>query len=70
MLVLFATPGLFAQQASPYLPLQHWTMPYVEQLIASGVLADPTPLTRPIRQADLVRALEAGKPSQAVSSAA
>jgi len=65
MLVLFATPGLFAQQASPYVPLQHWTMPYVEQLIASGVLADPTPLTRPIRQADLVRALEAADTARA-----
>src|SRR5207249_5593820 len=34
-------------------------MPYVEHLIATGVLRDPTPLTRPLRQADLVRALEA-----------
>ena len=34
-------------------------MPYVEQLIATGVITDPTPLTRPLKQADLVRALEA-----------
>src|SRR2546427_5945162 len=32
-------------------------MPYVEHLIASGILADPAPLTRPLREADLVRAL-------------
>jgi hypothetical protein len=58
LLVLVAAP-LGAQQASPYVPMQHWAMPYVEQLIASGVLSDPTPLTRPLRQADLVQALEA-----------
>lgn len=34
-------------------------MPYVEHLIAAGVIRDPTPLTRPLKQADLVRALEA-----------
>src|SRR5438105_6380804 len=55
-LVLCAGP-LAGQQASAYLPLDHWAMPYVEHLIASGVLADPTPLTRPLREADLVRAL-------------
>jgi len=54
-----AAPTLAAQDASPYVPLQHWAMPYVEQLIASGALEDPTPLTRPLKQADLVRALEA-----------
>jgi hypothetical protein len=34
-------------------------MPYVEYLISAGVVADPTPLTRPLKQADLVLALEA-----------
>jgi len=50
-------PVVAAQEASPYVPLQHWTMPYVEHLIARGVIPDPTPLTRPFRQADLVRVL-------------
>ena len=50
---------LAAQEASPYVPLQHWAMPYVEHLIATGVIADPTPLTRPFRRSDLVRALRA-----------
>ena len=60
LLVLIASAGgLAAQEASPYVPLGHWAMPYVEQLIASGVLRDPTPLNRPLKQADLVRALEA-----------
>jgi hypothetical protein len=44
---------------SPYVPLQHWVMPYVEHLIARGVMDDPTPLTRPLRRADLLRALGA-----------
>jgi hypothetical protein len=48
-----------AQDASPYLPLGHWAMPYVEHLIAAGWLADPSPLTRPLRQEDVVRALRA-----------
>ncbi len=60
LVLLIWTPGAApAQDASPYVPLQHWAMPYVEHLIATGVLRDPTPLTRPLRQVDLVRALEA-----------
>src|SRR5438093_596256 len=54
--VLCAAP-LAAQQASAYLPLDHWATPYVEHLIAAGVMADPAPLTRPLREADVVRAL-------------
>ncbi len=50
---------LGAQTASPYVPLHHWAMPYVEYLVSTGAIADPTPLTRPLRQSDLVRALEA-----------
>src|SRR6266487_6576197 len=50
---------LAAQDASPYVPLQHWAMPYVEHLIATGVVADPTPLTRPLKRSDLVHALQA-----------
>jgi hypothetical protein len=34
-------------------------MPYVEHLIAAGVMADPTPLTRPLHRADLIHALHA-----------
>jgi hypothetical protein len=48
-----------AQEASPYLPLSHWGMPYVEHLIARGRIADPSPLTRPFRETDLLRALDA-----------
>src|SRR3989454_5622680 len=55
----FSAAPLAAQTASPYVPLHHWSMPYVEYLISGGVIADPTPLTRPLKQADLVLALEA-----------
>src|SRR6266853_5276562 len=55
----FSAAALTGQTASPYVPLHHWAMPYVEYLITAGVMADPTPLTRPLKQADLVRALEA-----------
>src|SRR5438876_116064 len=57
-----AVPGgamLQGQQASPYVPLDDWTMPYVEHLIATRVIADPSPLTRPLRRADVLRALTA-----------
>ena len=56
---MFTPKALSAQEASPYVPLQHSTMPYVEHLIARSVIADPTPLTRPLRRADLVRVLRA-----------
>ena len=55
----FIAAPLTAQTASPYVPLHHWAMPYVEYLITAGVMADPTPLTRPLKQADVIHALEA-----------
>src|SRR3989441_9409061 len=54
---VLTAPALAAQEASPYVPLSHWSVPYIEHLIATGVMPDPTPLTRPFRRADLVRAL-------------
>src|SRR5690348_6152391 len=48
-----------AQQASPYLPLHHWSTPYLEHFIARGVMTDPTPLTRPWREADVLTAVTA-----------
>jgi len=61
---------LEAQQASAYVPLDDWTMPYVEHLIATGAIADPAPLTRPLRRADVVRALEAADTARLSSAAA
>ena len=66
---LGATP-LAAQTASPYVPLHHWAMPYVEYLISTGVIVDPTPLTRPLSQSDLLRALETADTSRTGAAAA
>ncbi|MGH7675361.1 MAG: hypothetical protein ACREMV_08825, partial [Gemmatimonadales bacterium] len=57
------TAPLPAQDASAYVPVSHWAMPYVEHLIARGAVEDPTPLSRPLRRTDLVRALEAADPA-------
>src|SRR6266699_4984919 len=46
-----------AQDATPYVPLDHWATPYIEHLISAGVIRDPTPLTRPLKQGAVVRAL-------------
>lgn len=45
------------QDASPYVPISHWSMPYVEHWIARSVLVDPAPLTRPFTRRDLAAAL-------------
>ena len=57
-LSLLATWRLGAQSASPYLPIGHWSTPYIEHLITRGVVVDPTPLTRPWREAVIVQALK------------
>src|SRR5437667_4493948 len=52
------TGGAMAgQEVSPYLPLGHWATPYLEHLIARRAIADPSPLSRPFVQADVVAAL-------------
>jgi hypothetical protein len=60
LLTLFLLPaGAAAQEASPYLPITHWSTPYIDHLIAAGRMADPSPLGRPFKVQDVVRALEA-----------
>src|SRR5882762_10342242 len=60
LLLLLLTPaGAAAQEASPYLPISHWSMPFIEHLIAAGRLVDPAPLNRPFKAQEVVRALEA-----------
>lgn len=48
---------LSAQTSGRFLPLTDPATPFVEQLIRSGVMRDPDPLTRPLRRADVARAL-------------
>ena len=57
-LSVLVTWCLGAQSASPYLPINHWATPYIEHLITRGVVVDPTPLTRPWREATIVQALK------------
>src|SRR2546422_8356197 len=58
--VAFFVPSVaVSQEASPYLPLSHWSMPFIEHLIAAGRIVDPSPLNRPFKVQEVVRALEA-----------
>jgi hypothetical protein len=59
LLLSAAGAPLAAQDASPYVPPSHWSMPFVEHLIGRGRIADPSPMTRPLRADALVRALDA-----------
>src|SRR5438552_15877846 len=56
-ILLSGSAPLAAQQASPYVPIDGWVMPYVAHLIRAGVIADPDPLTRPLRRAAIAEAL-------------
>src|SRR5207245_1161749 len=66
--LLAGSAPLAAQQASPYVPIDSWVMPYVEHLIRAGVIADPDPLTRPLKRAAIAQAL-AGADTVAVGAA-
>ena len=44
-------------QASPYIPLDHPSVPLLEHLIARGDVEDPSPMLRPFRRADAERML-------------
>ena len=59
LLLLLVPAGATAQEASPYLPISHWSTPYLDHLIATGRIADPSPLSRPFKAQDVVRALDA-----------
>ncbi|HEY7026516.1 MAG TPA: hypothetical protein VH438_02865 [Gemmatimonadales bacterium] len=46
-----------AAQASPYIPLDDPRLPALEHLIALGDIEDPSPMVRPFRRIDAIRAL-------------
>ena len=46
-----------APESNLYLPIDSWATPYVEHLIRAGVLRGLDPLTRPLRRADVARAV-------------
>src|SRR5512147_2093600 len=53
---VLAPPCVHAQ-ASPFLPLDDPRLPLLEHLIARGDIEDPSPMVRPFRRADALRAL-------------
>jgi hypothetical protein len=59
--LLVAPIAAAAQQLPPHanLPLDHWTMPYLEHLVVRRVIADPTPLVRPWTVGAIGRAVAA-----------
>src|SRR5688500_18888560 len=54
-----------AQRASLFVALDDRLMPYVEHLIRAGVIADPDPLTRPLRRGAIEAALRAADTTRA-----
>src|SRR5262245_29322894 len=50
-------PAVAGAQASPYLTLDDPRLPLLEHLIARGDIPDPSPMMRPFRRLDAVRAL-------------
>jgi hypothetical protein len=65
--VLF--PARAYAQASPYIPLDDPRLPLLEHLIARGDVDDPSPMMRPFRRSDAVRALAAADTSATAPSA-
>jgi hypothetical protein len=57
--LLLVLAARLAAQGSPFIPLDHPLLPLAEYLIARGDIADPSPMIRPFRRTDLVRAIEA-----------
>ena len=55
--IVMAVAGPLAAQASPYIPLDDPSLPLFEHLVARGEVEDPTPMVRPFRRIDAVRAL-------------
>jgi hypothetical protein len=75
VLVATALAGVFAParanaQTSPYIPLDDPRLPLLEHLIARGEVQDPSPMVRPFRRSDAVRALAAADTSGRTTSAA
>ena len=62
-------PARGQAQSSPYLALDDPRLPLLEHLIARGDIADPSPLVRPFRRADALRALSGADTSGEAISA-
>ena len=67
ILLPFASRALEAQ-ASPYIPTDDPAMAMVEHLIARDVIADPSPMIRPMLRGDLIVALRGAYSAHSASS--
>jgi len=70
LLVVCGALPLAAQvpQSNLYLPINSWATPYVEHLIRAGVLQGLDPLTRPLKRADVARAVAAADTTELAQS--
>jgi hypothetical protein len=57
--VLAGAPVRAAAQASPYIALDDSRLALIEHLITRGEISDPSPMVRPFRRGDVLRALAA-----------
>jgi hypothetical protein len=62
-------PARGASQSTPYIPLDDPRLPLLEHLIARGDIADPSPMLRPFRRADALRALTGADTASDASAA-
>jgi hypothetical protein len=62
-----AAPHQAPAQASPYIPLDDPLLPILEHLIIRGDIEDPSPLIRPFRRVDALRALDQADSSGAAT---
>lgn len=62
-LLALLLPTLLPAQASAYIPLDDPRMAAIELLITRGEIRDPSPMIRPIREADLRAVLEEARPA-------
>lgn len=67
LLVLLALPASAGGQASPYIPLDDPHLSAFEHLVARGEVRDPSPMVRPFRITDALRALQIADTSGAPS---
>ena len=58
---IILAPALLSAQASPYIPLDDPRLPLIEHLITRGDIEDPSPMVRPFRRVDLLRAIDSSQ---------
>jgi hypothetical protein len=68
-LLIVVSIAPLAAQAGPFIPLDDPLLPLFEHLVTRGVVADPTPFVRPIRQAAALASLRDARDPASADSA-